>query len=383
MRRAPALLPAALAVAAVLAFASAHAQTPLPDPYDYDEATPAPKRAAPLRWQTVELGRPGHRYKMPVYANRDLTKDDLRGIKQVLIVIHGVKRDADQYFETAAALVADDPARAGDTLVLAPRFSGSIDSGFAGMAAWRKASWEDGQESVQAAGRPAPVASFQVLDDLLRSLNDRKRLPSLTGLVLAGHSAGAQLVHRYAVLNNLDGALRRDGLTLRYVIANPSSYLYLTNERPRADGKGYAPYERGICPTYNQYKYGTDKLPAYARETDDATLFVRYAARDVVYLLGGADNNPEHRLLDKACGAEAQGATRLARGTGYVQYEHVLAARGGKPVNLRHTAFEVGGVGHDGKRMFGSICGVRALLGSDAQASRTAAACDIIKPRAK
>lgn len=383
MRRAPALLPAALAVAAVLAFASAHAQTPLPDPYDYDEATPAPKRAAPLRWQTVELGRPGHRYKMPVYANRDLTKDDLRGIKQVLIVIHGVKRDADQYFETAAALVAADPARAGDTLVLAPRFSGSIDSGFAGMAAWRKASWEDGQESVQAAGRPAPVASFQVLDDLLRSLNDRKRLPSLTGLVLAGHSAGAQLVHRYAVLNNLDGALRRDGLTLRYVIANPSSYLYLTNERPRADGKGYAPYERGICPTYNQYKYGTDKLPAYARETDDATLFVRYAARDVVYLLGGADNNPEHRLLDKACGAEAQGATRLARGTGYVQYEHVLAARGGKPVNLRHTAFEVGGVGHDGKRMFGSICGVRALLGSDAQASRTAAACDIIKPRAK
>ncbi|WP_313693912.1 hypothetical protein [Achromobacter mucicolens] len=383
MRRAPALLPAALAVAAVLAFASAHAQTPLPDPYDYDEATPAPKRAAPLRWQTVELGRPGHRYKMPVYANRDLTKDDLRGIKQVLIVIHGVKRDADQYFETAAALVAADPARAGDTLVLAPRFSGSIDSGFAGMAAWRKASWEDGQESIQAAGRPAPVASFQVLDDLLRSLNDRKRLPSLTGLVLAGHSAGAQLVHRYAVLNNLDGALRRDGLTLRYVIANPSSYLYLTNERPRADGKGYAPYERGICPTYNQYKYGTDKLPAYARETDDATLFVRYAARDVVYLLGGADNNPEHRLLDKACGAEAQGATRLARGTGYVQYEHVLAARGGKPVTLRHTAFEVGGVGHDGKRMFGSICGVRALLGSDAQASRTAAACDIIKPRAR
>lgn len=383
MRRAPALLPAALAVAAVLAFASAHAQTPLPDPYDYDEATPAPKRAAPLRWQTVELGRPGHRYKMPVYANRDLTKDDLRGIKQVLIVIHGVKRDADQYFETAAALVATDPARAGDTLVLAPRFSGSIDSGFAGMPAWRKASWEDGQESIQAAGRPAPVASFQVLDDLLRSLNDRKRLPSLTGLVLAGHSAGAQLVHRYAVLNNLDGALRRDGLTLRYVIANPSSYLYLANERPRADGKGYAPYERGICPTYNQYKYGTDKLPAYARETDDATLFVRYAARDVVYLLGGADNNPEHRLLDKACGAEAQGATRLARGTGYVQYEHVLAARGGKPVTLRHSAFEVGGVGHDGKRMFGSICGVRALLGSDAQASRTAAACDIIKPRAK
>ena len=116
------------------------------------------------------------------------------------------------------------------------------------MAAWRKASWEEGEDSVQAAGRPAPVSSFQVLDDLLRSLDDRQRLPALAGIVLAGHSGGAQLVQRYAVLNNVDGPLRRDGLALRYVIANPSSYLYLTNERPRPDGKGYAPYERGICP---------------------------------------------------------------------------------------------------------------------------------------
>lgn len=376
-------LAASAAAAALLAPFAAHAQTPLSDPYDYDEATPAPKRATPLRWQTLELGKAGHRYKMPVYANRNLAKDDLRDIRQVLIVVHGVKRDADHYYETAAALVADNPARARDTLVLAPRFSGAIDSGFGGMAAWRKASWEDGEDSVQATGRPAPVSSFQVLDDLLRSLDDRKRLPALAGLVLAGHSGGAQLVHRYAVLNNVDGALRRDGLAVRYVIANPSSYLYLTNERPRADGKGYAPYERGICPTYNQYKYGTDKLPAYAGESDDSRLFVRYAARDVVYLLGGADNNPEHRLLDKACGAEAQGATRLARGTGYVQYEYVLAARGAKPVPLRHASFQVGGVGHDGKRMFESICGVRALLGEDAQAGNTAAACDIIKPRGK
>ena len=38
-----------------------------------------------------------------------------------------------------------------------------------------------------------------------------------------GHSGGAQLVQRYAVLNNVDGPLRRDGLALRYVIANPST----------------------------------------------------------------------------------------------------------------------------------------------------------------
>ena len=104
---------------------------------------------------------------------------------------------------------------------------------------------------MQANGRPAPVSSFQVIDDLLRSLDDRKRLPTLASIVLAGHSGGAQLVQRYAVLNQIDGPLRRDGIAVRYVVANPSSYLYLTKERPRPDGKGYAPYERGICPTYN------------------------------------------------------------------------------------------------------------------------------------
>lgn len=394
MRRAP-ILPllvarpdrmrglAALFALAALAPLAARAQTPLPDPYDYSETAPAPKRAAPLRWQSVELGKPGHRYKMPVYANRDLAKDDLRNIKQVVVVIHGVKRDADRYYESVAALLAHNPERARDTLILAPRFSGSIDSGFGGMAAWRKASWEDGEDSVQAAGRPAPVSSFQVLDDLLRSLDDRKRLASLAGIVLAGHSAGGQLVQRYAVLNNIDGPLRRDGLALRYVVANPSSYLYLSNERPRADGKGYAPYERGICPTYNQYKYGPDKLPAYSRETDESKLFVRYAARDVTYLLGGADNNPEDRLLDKTCGAEAQGATRLARGIGYAQYEHVLAARGAKPVTLHRRAFEVPGIGHNSKGMFGSVCGTQALLGDEAQAADGAAPCEVIKPRGK
>ena len=373
---------AALAAALLLPLA-ARAQTPLPDPYDYDEPTPTAKRVAAPRWQTLELGKPGRRYKIPVYANRNLVRDDLRDIKQIVIIFHGVKRDADRYYETAATLLAANPARANDTLILAPRFVGVIDSGFGGMAAWRKSSWEDGEDSVQAAGRPAPVSAFQVIDDLLRNLDDRKRLPTLAGIVLAGHSGGGQLIQRYAVLNQIDGPLRRDGVALRYVVANPSSYLYLTNERPRPDGKGYAPYERGICPTYNQYKYGTDKLPAYAHDADDAKLFVRYAARDVTYLLGGADNNPEHRLLDKTCGAEAQGATRLARGTAYLQYERIVAARGAKPVTLHRAGFEVTGVGHENKGMFSSVCGARALLGDNAIAPAGAAACTVIAPPGK
>ena len=266
---------------------------------------------------------------------------ELADIKQVVVVIHGVKRDADRYYEYVTDLLERNPERARDTLVLAPRFPvPSIPV----SPAWRrgaKASWE-GEDSVQAAGRLAPVSSFQVLDDLLRSLDDRQRLPALAGIVLAGHSGGAQLVQRYAVLNNVDGPLRRDGLALRYVIANPSSYLYLTNERPRPDGKGYAPYERGICPTYNQYKYGTDKLPAYARARRNPGCSC--ATRRATSPARRRRQQPEHRLLDKTCGAEAQGSTRLARGTAYLQYEFLLASRGGKPVTLHRAGYEVRGV---------------------------------------
>jgi hypothetical protein len=200
---------------------------------------------------------------------------------------------------------------------------------------------------VQATGKPAPISSFQVLDDLLLRLNDRKTLPALNSIILAGHSGGAQLVQRYAVLTMIDGPIRRGGIDLRYVVANPSSYLYLSDQRPRADGKTYARYERGICPTYNQYKYGPEQLPAYSKDTEESKLFLRYAARNVTYLLGDADNNPEDRQMDKSRGAEAQGSTRLARGLGYVRYEMLRASQDPKPITLRHKGLEVIGVNHE------------------------------------
>src|SRR3546814_3840528 len=114
-------------------------------------------------------------------------------------------------------------------------------------------------------------------------------------------------------------------------------------------------------------------LPAYAADSDAASLYVRYAARDVVYLLGSADNNPEDHGLDKHCGAEAQGSTRLSRGLGYLRYDRLLASRGARPVSLRHEPQQVMGLGHESAAMFGSLCGTRALLGTGASTAARAA----------
>jgi len=368
----------AMALGLLLAGAAA-AQTPLPPAYDYAEPPPQAPRPVPP-WQDLDLGDARHAYRMPAYANRKLAGAPLKDIRRAIVVLHGARRDAGRYYQDIEALVARDPARKADTLVLALEFPTPIDAAFAGRPAWRKASWESGAKSIQASGRPAPVSAFQVLDDVLRRLADRQRLPDLGDIVLAGHAGGAQLLQRYAVLNDLDGVLRRQGLGVRYVVANAPSYLYLTNERPRRRGAGYAPYERGICPTYNQYPYGPLQLPAYAADPDPASLYVRYAARDVVYLLGSADNNPEDHGLDKRCGAEAQGATRLSRGLGYVRYDRVLAGRGNRPVALQHEHQQVMGVGHESAAMFGSLCGTRALLGDDARTASDAAACQPVAP---
>ncbi|OZI59793.1 hypothetical protein [Bordetella genomosp. 11] len=321
-------------------------------------------------WQTLELGPRAHRYPFPVYASRTLTADNLAHIEHVVVIVHGVKRDAGHYYETAAGLLWMDPPALENTLVIAPKFAGTIDRGFERMPAWHRDRWIGDGESVKAAGRPAPISSFDVLDDLLEWLANRGTLPALTDIVLAGHSAGAQMVQRYAVLNDIDETVRKRGIDVRYIVANPSSYLYFTTDRPRGDG-GFGPYNRGLCPDFNDFRYGLDHLPHGIRAQDRLRLASRYASRAVSYLLGGADTNPEHRWLDKRCGAEAQGATRLSRGRAYLRYEAWLPAL---KHNI-HQAWEVVGVGHDQRGMFGSECGARALLGPDAKTTPGAASC--------
>ena len=248
------------------------------------------------------------------------------------------------------------------------------------MAAWRKASWEEGEDSVRAAGRPAPVSSFQVLDDLLRSLDDRQRLPALAGIVLAGHSGGAQLVQRYAVLNNVDGPLRRDGLALRYVIANPSSYLYLTNERPRPDGKGYAPYERGICPTTSTSTAPTSCPPTRAAGRNPGC---SCATRRATSPARRRRRQPRAPAAGQDLRRRSQGSTRLARGTAYLQYEFLLASRGGKPVTLHRAGYRSARRGP--RRQEHVRLGMRrpGLLGEGARGTDKAAPCEPIKPRGK
>ncbi len=211
-----------------------------------------------------------------------------------VFVIHGTNRNADDYLSYLADL---------DTLVIAPEFQAS------GPGMYWSSGWKEGNKSLD----EERVSSFEVLDRMVETFN---------GAAVIGHSAGGQFVTRYAT------GTRMDDLT--FIVANPSSYLYLDTTRPVS----------GICPDYNEYRYGLENLNTYM----SVGVAPDYPDREVIYLLGSRDTEIDSNL-DTSCAAKRQGRNRYDRGKKF--YEH-LAEHYGHQV---HTQVIVYGVGHSPSQM--------------------------------
>jgi len=284
---------------------------------------------------------------LPLYVSRDWSGPQPE-ITRAVLVFHGRLRDADVYWRSAQkALNASGDTQ--HTLMIVPQFLADADIPAHHLPDeilhWQWESWMGGEN----ANGPAALSSFDAIDAILAQLSDRKRFPNLKDVVIAGHSGGAQVVQRYAVVGRGEELLGNLGTHIRYVVANPSSYLYFNEDRPAAAASS--------CPQFNQWKYGWPGAPAYARLKSSAAYEEAYTARDVVYLLGTADTNPNHPALDKSCAAERQGAYRYARGNAYFAY---MQQR--HPKMTMQRLVKVEGVGHDGDAMFTSACGLSVLF---------------------
>jgi len=349
--------------------------------------------AAPT-WQRLHLPVPGQQagYDFPVYANHRLD-GKLDAIREVIIVQHGIQRNGDDYYAAAMALLQASGRSPDEVLVLAPNFPGkpdvgNPDKGFDGMPVWSVQGWTGGDAALPGTGTQAGLSSLQVIDDIAQLLADKARLPQLKKITFAGHSGGGQLIHRYAVLNHVDEALLARGLDVQYVVANPSSYLYFTPDRPVLKSGGgtasFAPYDKSVCPAYDEYRYGMQNMVPYAKGMAGMDLYSRHLQRQVTYLVGSLDTDPNHRVLDKSCGAEAEGPTRYDRAHAYWTYEYNLGkhtpAAKAMPATNSHHYLDVEGVGHDQSRMFGSQCGVKLLFGDKAVVDKQAAQCKAVQP---
>jgi pimeloyl-ACP methyl ester carboxylesterase len=291
---------------------------------------------------------------LPIYVSSDWSRPQ-PGVTRAIVIFHGKKRNAEGYFRSASEAVQSAGNAGRGTIVIAPQFLAEEDADAfhleAAVLRWHHERWEGGENAVG----PADLSSFDAIDAVLAQLADRARFPDLVQVVLAGRSGGGQVLQRYAVVGRGDAALTKVGVRVRYVIANPSSYVYFSEDRPLNTG-GFAPYT-GSCKGFNRWKYGVQEPPPYLGQTLFVDMEERYSRRDVIYLLGTADTDPHHPDLDVSCQGEAEGPYRFARGTAYFAYPKARHAEG-----FSQRLWEVPGVAHDERGMFHSSCGMEALF---------------------
>jgi pimeloyl-ACP methyl ester carboxylesterase len=311
--------------------------------------------AACERWVTFGAGPSRSR----VFATYPLDAPN-PAITRALIMVHGAGRNADHYFETATA--AGFLAGAlDDAIIIAPRFAAARDTLAPNEIAWpeRGENWRSGGT---AQSTPV-VTSFDFVDALVRILADKSRFPNLRHIVIAGHSAGGQYATRYAMVNRVHDT---PGVSLSYVVANPSSYAWPTALRPLPVGDAvptrgadealgpdaekvhtdftYGPFDSTKAPGYNRWPSGMENLTGYARGMDRAQLLRQLAERPTTFLLGQVDVLPLGGF-DSSPNAMAQGPTRRSRGEAFVKY---LA----DSLGAKHKAIIVSECGHNDRCVY-------------------------------
>jgi pimeloyl-ACP methyl ester carboxylesterase len=310
--------------------------------------------------QWVTLG--GGPARSMVYASYALDKPNAT-VTRALIMVHGANRNADHYFETAmsAAFLAGALA---NTVVIAPHLIAAPDKPEANEVLWpnRGDTWRSGGMSPS---NPT-LSSFDFMDEIVRTLANKKVFPNLRHIVVAGHSAGGQFATRYEMTSKVHDAISAGGITVTYVVANPSSYAWPAAVRPLPSGDAdpatadkealgvdgeklhsqftYGAFDESQAANFNHWPSGLEDRKGYTAGMTDDQLKKQLAERPTTYLLGQVDVLPLGGF-DSSPAAMAQGPTRRARGEAFVKY--ITETLGAKP-----NAIIVPECGHNDRCIF-------------------------------
>ena len=302
----------------------------------------------------------GHVLTQPYYTNRDLDSVSVN-IKYAVISIHGDGRNADEHYNIISAM-ASSIGISDSTVVIAPLFlkqediiQYNLDST---VLYWPDADWNAGDLSrdTQVNPRPSRISSFSSLDTIYHKLVDNNL--NLEKIILTGHSAGSQMVVRYAAGGRAaKNILENHDIDFVYVSTNTPSFLYLDDNR--VDDENSSPFEFGPSDCYNAdyYKYGLYNLNNYMEETGPQNIIDQYLSNSVTYLVGqydysGGTNN---------CARMTQGSNILMRSHIFFSY---LGYFYGDTVYSFHRLAQVPNVSHDFNSVVDTDCGTHALFGT-------------------
>ena len=307
--------------------------------------------------RSLKMDIEGNMLRIPYFAD---TKADSTNtvVNKVVIVVHGMNRNAGDYYRNMQEAASMSAHYTDSVMIVAPQFLEEEDMDPNHLDAtylYWSSGWKSGSNSKNNSGhpRPARIPSYAVMDTLMLRLAQYH--PNLKFIVVAGHSAGGQLVNRYSACSPLaDLLFQKYGIKTRFVVANPSSYLYLDNKRAVPGSTDRFEVPNTTCSKYNRWRYGLENLYTYPAQFGADSIRNMLKRRDVVYLLGELDTDETSSSLDQSCQAELQGKNRLERGTIY--YNHLNDFYGTSISETQHRD-TVPGVGHDNRGMFTSSVG--------------------------
>jgi hypothetical protein len=285
------------------------------------------------------------------YASNHVFAEHNKKIKQLIIYIHGARRNGLDYYEWGEAAVKE-AHKDDETLFISPQFTSLKDLDEHNHddthLFWSNNSWRVGDESTSSKKRKMgeTFSSFSLVDSMIARACNQQLFPNLKNIIIIGHSAGGQFVSRYAGMTPMPNILR--GYKFRFIIMNPSTYLYLDDRRPVKKGETltFARPDTTGCGDFNQYPKGFEKPNPYATKIGEATIKQQFLSRDIAFILGGSDVDMNDPSLDKTCSGNLQGRFRLERGQFYYEYLQLFSKKG-----KIHSVDVVPNVAHSGEKM--------------------------------
>jgi len=233
----------------------------------------------------------------------------------LLVVFHGVVRNAEQYRDFAISM-AD---RFG-VMVVAPL----LDPERFPEEWYQRAGLLDAEGKA----RSPEQRMFTVVDAIVANVRVRENAPALP-YYLIGHSAGAQFLVRLAAY--------APGEARRIVAGNAGSLLFPSRE--------------------HTFGYGLGGLPP---ELSDDAMLQRYFAAPLTLYLGTGDITPRRRFDASEAGMK-QGPHRLGRNQACFEMARTIAKERGWVFNWRKV--ETPGIEHDAAAMFAAMEVEDALFG--------------------
>jgi hypothetical protein len=211
---------------------------------------------------------------------------------------------------------------------------------------WSASLWASGANN-QYPWNMTTVSSYEALDQLVRYFDNKTIFPNMKQIVVAGHSLGSQMVHRYASVGNVLNTIS----PVTYYVANPDSFLWFTADRPLtipASCTTYDVWRDGLSSYSATIAYGAS-LVASGR----AAVMARYNSRQIAHARGTLDLGNDA----STCGAPTTGANRNERFFNYISRFPVTCTNGGVCSTIDYVV-----AGHDAGAMFSSLSGQTRLF---------------------